>query len=195
MPANEQTPSYYKKGGAAVTPIDLIDALGLDFNEGSVIKYVSRWRQKGGVADLRKARWYIDHLIEQAEATDALKPLLALKNSADLPRVYGNDACPPGDHVHEPGQNRPNPVDPKGDGSFQGPDEKRETLSWPTFFPTGHPAQTIVHTWVKLGHPEITREYSPALMQERGYEWRRPTDGSPAGWHLKRGAYKGFDVV
>jgi hypothetical protein len=32
--------------------------------EGNVIKYVSRWRSKGGIADLHKAKHYIDLLIE-----------------------------------------------------------------------------------------------------------------------------------
>jgi len=29
----------------------------------AAVKYLWRWRDKGGVEDLRKARWYIDHLI------------------------------------------------------------------------------------------------------------------------------------
>ena len=32
--------------------------------EGSVIKYVTRWRDKGGVEDLKKARHFLDMLIE-----------------------------------------------------------------------------------------------------------------------------------
>jgi hypothetical protein len=32
--------------------------------EGNVIKYVSRWRKKNGIADLEKAKHYIDLLIE-----------------------------------------------------------------------------------------------------------------------------------
>lgn len=34
------------------------------FLTGNVVKYVSRWRQKGGVEDLRKAKHYIEKLIE-----------------------------------------------------------------------------------------------------------------------------------
>jgi hypothetical protein len=34
------------------------------------VKYVTRWRQKGGVEDLRKARHYLDKLIE-LETNDA----------------------------------------------------------------------------------------------------------------------------
>jgi hypothetical protein len=32
--------------------------------EGNVIKYVSRWRKKNGIADLEKAKHYIELLIE-----------------------------------------------------------------------------------------------------------------------------------
>jgi hypothetical protein len=45
---------------------DYITANGIPFLEGCVIKYVSRWRGKGGVEDLEKARHYLDKLIETA---------------------------------------------------------------------------------------------------------------------------------
>ena len=38
---------------------------GLDFCEGCVVKYISRWRQKNGLDDLLKARHYIDFIIER----------------------------------------------------------------------------------------------------------------------------------
>lgn len=47
-----------------IQPIEYIIKNGLDFCEGNVIKYVTRWKSKGGVEDLRKARHYIDLLIE-----------------------------------------------------------------------------------------------------------------------------------
>jgi hypothetical protein len=53
--------SHYLK---AIQPWDYIAANGLDFFEGNIVKYVTRWRQKGGVEDLRKARHYLDKLIE-----------------------------------------------------------------------------------------------------------------------------------
>lgn len=31
---------------------------------GNVVKYIARWQDKGGVEDLRKARHYMDKLIE-----------------------------------------------------------------------------------------------------------------------------------
>lgn len=53
---------HYKR--LAIQPIEFIFANSIPFAEGSVIKYVSRWRQKGGVADLKKARHFLDLLIE-----------------------------------------------------------------------------------------------------------------------------------
>ena len=51
----------------AIEPIDFITANNLGFCEGNVIKYISRWKAKNGVEDLKKARWYIDFLIESLE--------------------------------------------------------------------------------------------------------------------------------
>jgi hypothetical protein len=48
-----------------IEPIDFIIANKLNFCEGNVIKYISRWRLKNGVEDLKKARQYIDFLIEK----------------------------------------------------------------------------------------------------------------------------------
>lgn len=37
------------------------------FCAGNALKYLSRWRSKGGVEDLRKARVYLDWLIDASE--------------------------------------------------------------------------------------------------------------------------------
>lgn len=34
----------------------------------NVIKYLWRWKQKNGAEDLKKARWYIDYLLDITEA-------------------------------------------------------------------------------------------------------------------------------
>jgi len=47
----------------AIQPIEYIHANGIPFAEGNIIKYVTRWRDKGGIKDLEKARHYIDLLI------------------------------------------------------------------------------------------------------------------------------------
>lgn len=45
---------------------DYISQNNIPYLEGCVIKYVSRWRDKGGVEDLRKAQHYLEKLIEEA---------------------------------------------------------------------------------------------------------------------------------
>jgi hypothetical protein len=54
--------SHYKK--KPIEPWNFIAANNIGFFEGNAIKYLSRWRDKGGVEDLRKARHYIEKLIE-----------------------------------------------------------------------------------------------------------------------------------
>ena len=54
--------NHYKQ--MKIQPVEFIHANGIGFIEGSVIKYVSRWRAKGGIEDLRKARHFLDMLIE-----------------------------------------------------------------------------------------------------------------------------------
>lgn len=55
--------AHYKNKG--IQPIDYIMENNLDFCEGNVVKYVSRWRDKNGLDDLLKARHYLDFLIER----------------------------------------------------------------------------------------------------------------------------------
>jgi hypothetical protein len=63
------TPNDIQVGGTHykekdIQPWDAIHAWGLGFFSGNVVKYVARHHQKGGVDDLRKARHYLDKLIE-----------------------------------------------------------------------------------------------------------------------------------
>lgn len=53
--------SHYDK---PIQPWDYIIANDLGYLEGNVVKYVSRWRDKNGVEDLRKAMHYLQKLIE-----------------------------------------------------------------------------------------------------------------------------------
>jgi hypothetical protein len=49
-----------------IQPVEFIVANDLGFLEGNVIKYVCRYRNKGGLQDLEKARHYLDMLIDQS---------------------------------------------------------------------------------------------------------------------------------
>lgn len=56
---------HYKK--LKIEPIEYIMANQIGFCEGSAIKYLTRWKDKGGVEDLYKARHFIDILIDAEE--------------------------------------------------------------------------------------------------------------------------------
>jgi hypothetical protein len=54
--------AHYRDKG--IQPIIYIHANNLGFCEGNVVKYITRWREKNGIADLEKAKHYIELLIE-----------------------------------------------------------------------------------------------------------------------------------
>lgn len=73
--------SHYKD--MPIQPAEFITANGLGFCAGNVIKYVCRYKHKNGIEDLRKARHYIDLLIQleypkREEFEDASPSALAL---------------------------------------------------------------------------------------------------------------------
>ena len=57
-------PEHYC-AGFQIEPLDYILKNGLDFLEGNIIKYISRYDMKGGVKDLNKAKFYLEKLIER----------------------------------------------------------------------------------------------------------------------------------
>ena len=54
--------NHYSK--LAIQPVTYINANGLNYLQGNVIKYVTRYKDKNGLQDLEKAKHYIDMLIE-----------------------------------------------------------------------------------------------------------------------------------
>lgn len=56
---------HYKS--LVIQPVEYIHKNGIGFCEGSAIKYLTRWRCKGGIEDLRKAKHFIDLLIEMEQ--------------------------------------------------------------------------------------------------------------------------------
>lgn len=57
--------NHYKE--LVIQPIEYIRKNRLGYFEGNVIKYVTRYKNKNGIADLKKARHYLDMLIEFIE--------------------------------------------------------------------------------------------------------------------------------
>jgi len=56
---------HYKK--KAITPWEIIDMLGLDYYEGSALRYLLRYREKGGIEDLGKLAHYVEKMKERYE--------------------------------------------------------------------------------------------------------------------------------
>lgn len=69
---NVNHPAHYiSKNG--IETIDVIQAFTEDLSgieatdTGNIVKYISRWKKKNGLEDLKKAKWYLDHLIAHVE--------------------------------------------------------------------------------------------------------------------------------
>jgi hypothetical protein len=62
--ANEQQVGGAHYAVKAIQPWDFIIANDIGYLEGNIIKYISRWKDKGGVEDLKKAQHYLQKLIE-----------------------------------------------------------------------------------------------------------------------------------
>ena len=63
-------PDHYGGKNNEYEAIKVIDAWELGFSLGNTIKYISRAGKKGKnkeLEDLRKAKWYLEHHIEQLE--------------------------------------------------------------------------------------------------------------------------------
>ena len=56
-------PSHYKQG--SIETIEYILDQKMNYLEGNVVKYISRYKKKNGLEDLHKAKWYIERLIKE----------------------------------------------------------------------------------------------------------------------------------
>ncbi len=64
-------PSHYTQGG--IECIDALEAATINLKgieavcTANAIKYLWRWKEKGGIEDLEKSKWYIDRLVKKME--------------------------------------------------------------------------------------------------------------------------------
>ena len=58
--------SHYKK--YKIQPVEFIIKNNIGFVEGNIIKYILRFKEKGGVQDLNKAKHYIELLIDTTKS-------------------------------------------------------------------------------------------------------------------------------
>lgn len=98
--------THYKE--MSIQPWTYVHANNLGYFEGSAIKYITRWRNKGGIADIQKAIHFLEKLIElESPTTDPVatptgKPAYpelerATKRLSDTPKVaeYSRDTYRP----------------------------------------------------------------------------------------------------
>ena len=66
-------PDHYTN--SSIETIDIIESVTAEgfqyYLEGNILKYLTRYRHKNGIEDLKKAQWYLNKLIEvQHDFTD-----------------------------------------------------------------------------------------------------------------------------
>ena len=52
-----------------ISPVEFIIKNNIGFVEGNIIKYILRFKEKGGAEDLQKAKHYIELLIESTKSS------------------------------------------------------------------------------------------------------------------------------
>jgi hypothetical protein len=71
-------PPHYNSSPAKCSqclhPIECIEVTRhMSFNLGNAVKYLWRWQNKGGLEDLKKARWYLEDAINELEKKEILE--------------------------------------------------------------------------------------------------------------------------
>jgi hypothetical protein len=90
-------PKHYKsdKGLECIDCIEgVVEGLtGIEATDtGNIIKYIWRWKNKDGVNDLKKAQWYINHLIAHVENdTEKLKTMEEILIDKQLDELHDED--------------------------------------------------------------------------------------------------------
>jgi hypothetical protein len=83
-------PSHYQRDGmecieaieAAVQNLSGAEA----YATGSAIKYLWRWKEKGGIDDLNKAKWFIQKMVDHLEEIEYQEDLAAEESLLEIAR-------------------------------------------------------------------------------------------------------------
>ena len=70
-------PTYYLNG---IETTDYIVSHSMNYLEGNIIKYVTRYKDKGGLEDIEKAEWYLARL-KKAYLDDIVDQIQQEKNN------------------------------------------------------------------------------------------------------------------
>ena len=103
---------------------DAITAWGLGFLDGDVVKYMSRWRKKGGLEDLQKALHYLSKVIEEVEQAQSRKQAAATINPAAAAERFSPSPPRPASMPLV----TPAPVSMKKDAEMTGVSELQDTI-------------------------------------------------------------------
>ncbi len=69
------SPDHYQSE-TGLEVIDVIEAFTFDLkgieaiDTGEILKFICRWKKKEGLNDLKKAAWYLEHLIRHVETLE-----------------------------------------------------------------------------------------------------------------------------
>jgi len=74
--------SHYKS--MAIQPGEFIRKNGLGWYEGNAIKYICRYKQKGGIQDIKKAIHYLELILEETEDVSGSNPDLPFEQPTSL---------------------------------------------------------------------------------------------------------------
>lgn len=75
-------PKHYDKGDSTYEPYKVIKAWNCNFNIGSAIKYLARYKNKwNAIEDLKKAKQYIDFEIESLKSEEEIAEPVIIRNS------------------------------------------------------------------------------------------------------------------
>jgi hypothetical protein len=78
---------HYKDMG--IQPAEYVHRNKIPYLEGSVIYYVTRWRKKNGIEDLKKARHTLDLIIEMETRPTARLPHMPLVIDSTVDEIKG----------------------------------------------------------------------------------------------------------
>jgi hypothetical protein len=184
---------YLGRGG--LQPQHLIEAFKLSFNEGCIIKYVTRWRKAGSLRDLRKARQYLDWLIMEAEGHPYIEPTEADKDRAA--EMY--DLPPDPEEIPMVTVNLPL-VTKEALARFHGSEQERTFAPLVEDHQEESPVAKTLPTFIEDTYGQAARPTDwttwPDIVRENmdRYEWLpySKATGRQAGWHLhSTGVIKG----
>lgn len=80
--------AHYKRYGD-LQPWDVVLKWKLGYLEGTALKYIARWKDKGGIDDIKKAIHFLEKLVEEETKNGTTNNQKSKLAAADLPPIVG----------------------------------------------------------------------------------------------------------